>query len=268
MKAILVPVDQSSSIASVLTCAELLARRLDGIAEGVALRPDPVSAIAPEPVIAETILAMRNDDEFIGRVKVTFESHFGSFPELRHRWRGGSPVDESDLGSLSRVYDLTVLSRPSDSANRRAMTTLETALFESGRPILVAPPSAPKSIGENIVISWNCSTEQASAMGSAMPLLRLAKTVTILTIEGLTVAGPTGAQAKECLAASGIDACEITMGNGGKKPGAVLLAEAQKLGADLIVKGAYTQSRFRQMIFGGATSHLLAHSSLPILMAR
>jgi nucleotide-binding universal stress UspA family protein len=46
------------------------------------------------------------------------------------------------------------------------------------------------------------------------------------------------------------------------------LSEAQKLGADLIVKGAYTQSRFRQLIFGGATSHLLAHSKLPMLMAR
>jgi nucleotide-binding universal stress UspA family protein len=46
-----------------------------------------------------------------------------------------------------------------------------------------------------------------------------------------------------------------------------VLAEAKKLGADLIVKGAYTQSRLRQMIFGGATSHLLAHSTIPILMA-
>ena len=178
------------------------------------------------------------------------------------------PIDDAGLGSLSRVYDITVLGRPSGSDSRHVMTTLETALFESGRPVLVAPPNPPKSMGENIVISWNCSTEQASAMGAAMPLLRLAKTVTILTIEGLTVAGPTGAQAKECLVTNGIDAREITMGNGGKKPGAVLLAEAQKLGADLIVKGAYTQSRFRQMIFGGATSHLLAHSSLPMLMAR
>ena len=58
------------------------------------------------------------------------------------------------------------------------------------------------------------------------------------------------------------------MGNGGKKPGEVLLNEAKKLGADLIVKGAYTQSRLRQMIFGGATSYLLAHSPLPMLMAR
>ena len=92
--------------------------------------------------------------------------------------------------------------------------------------------------------------------------------VTILTIEGLTVPGPTGVQCKEWLATHGITAREMSIGNGGRKPGEVLLAEAQKLGADLIVKGAYTQSRLRQMIFGGATSHLLAHSTLPMIMAR
>ena len=148
------------------------------------------------------------------------------------------------------------------------MTTLESALFESGQPVLVAPPRAPKSLGENVVISWNCSTEQARATAAALPVLRSAKTVTIITIEGLTVPGPPGVQCRDWLAANGITAREVSMGKGGKKPGEVLIVEAQKLGADLIVKGAYTQSRLRQMIFGGATSHLLAHSPLPMLMSR
>ena len=148
------------------------------------------------------------------------------------------------------------------------MTTLESALFESGQPVLVAPPAPPAGLGENVLISWNCSTEQARTTACAMPILRKAKAVTILTIEGLTVPGPTGAQCRDWLAANGITARELSMGNGGKKPGEVLLNEAKKLGADLIVKGAYTQSRLRQMIFGGATSHLLAHSNLPMLKAR
>ncbi|MEL6964604.1 MAG: universal stress protein, partial [Pseudomonadota bacterium] len=44
-------------------------------------------------------------------------------------------------------------------------------------------------------------------------------------------------------------------------------AESQAFGADLMIKGAYTQSRLRQMIFGGATSHILAKANLPIFMA-
>ena len=47
----------------------------------------------------------------------------------------------------------------------------------------------------------------------------------------------------------------------------VPLAEATAVGADLLIKGAYTQSRLRQMIFGGATSHILANAMLPVFMA-
>ncbi len=268
MKSILLPCDQSDLMASSYACAELLAKRTEGAVEGVALRPIHVEIVAPDPIVAVTFPpADWNDTEFIAKARKSFESRFSSCG-VKYRWRGGGSIDDAGLGSLSRVYDVTVIGRPVASGAGPRMTTLESALFESGQPVLVAPPQVPMTMGENVVVSWNCSTEQASATASAMPILRKAKSVTVITIEGLTVAGPTGAQACDWLAAHGIMAREISMGNGGKKPGEVLLAEARKLGADLIVKGAYTQSRLRQMIFGGATSHLLAHSPLPMLMAR
>ncbi|MEZ5850340.1 MAG: universal stress protein [Hyphomicrobiaceae bacterium] len=208
-----------------------------------------------------------NDADFVAKARKGFEAHFAG-SSVKFRWRGGPSIDDAGLGSLARVYDITVIGRPNAGGAGPRMTTLESALFESGQPVLVAPPVAPAKMGENIVVSWNCSTEQASATASAIPLLRKAKTVTVITIEGLTVPGPSGAQCCDWLATHGIDAREISMGNGGRKPGEVLLSEAEKLGADLIVKGAYTQSRLRQMIFGGATSHLLSHSTLPMLMAR
>ena len=268
MKSILLPADSSDSIASVLACAELLARGVDAMIEGAALRPIHVEIVAPDPIFAVTFPpADWNDAEYVAKARKSFESHFSACG-VRYRWRAGPSIDDAGLGSLARVYDVSVIGRPSGSGAGPRMTTLESALFESGQPVLVAPPQAPKTLGENIVVSWNCSTEQASATSSAMPLLRKAKAVTILTIEGLTVPGPSGLQCRDWLAANGIAARELSMGNGGKKPGEVLLNEANKLGADLIVKGAYTQSRLRQMIFGGATSHLLAHSKLPLLMAR
>ena len=52
-----------------------------------------------------------------------------------------------------------------------------------------------------------------------------------------------------------------------RSTGEVILARAQELGCDLLIKGAYTQSRLRQMIFGGTTRHILAHAKLPVLMA-
>ena len=268
MKSILLPADQSDSMASAFACAELLARAVDGGVEGAALRPIHVEIVAPDPIVAVTFPpADWNDAEFVAKTRKMFEAHFVSCG-LRYRWRAGPSIDDAGLGSLARVFDLTVIGRPSNSGAGPRMTTLESALFESGQPVLVAPPVAPKTLGENVLISWNCSTEQARATACAIPILRRAKTVTILTVEGLTVPGPSGVQCRDWLAVNGITARELSMGNGGRKPGEVVLSEAQKLGADLIVKGAYTQSRLRQMIFGGATSHLLAHSKLPMLMAR
>ena len=268
MKSILLPTDSSDSLNSVLACAELLARGVEGMIEGAALRPIHVEIVAPDPIVAVTFPpADWNDAEFVAKARKTFESHFSACG-VRFRWRAGPSIDDAGLGSLARVFDISVIGRPSNSGAGPRMTTLESALFESGQPVLVAPPQAPNTLGENVVVSWNCSTEQASATSSAMPLLRKAKAVTILTIEGLTVPGPSGLQCRDWLAANGIAARELSMGNGGKKPGEVLLKEANKLGADLIVKGAYTQSRLRQMIFGGATSYLLAHSNLPLLMGR
>jgi nucleotide-binding universal stress UspA family protein len=147
------------------------------------------------------------------------------------------------------------------------MVTLESALFESGRPVLIAPPASPRSLATNILIAWNRSTEQARATAFAMPLLRLAERITILTVEGATVAGPSGVELARSLKANGIAAEPITVTPGKISAGETILAKAQELGCDLIVKGAYTQSRLRQMIFGGTTRYILANANLPVLMA-
>jgi nucleotide-binding universal stress UspA family protein len=49
--------------------------------------------------------------------------------------------------------------------------------------------------------------------------------------------------------------------------GEAVLAHAKALGCDLLIKGAYTQSRLRQMIFGGTTRYILSNAELPVLMA-
>jgi nucleotide-binding universal stress UspA family protein len=122
-------------------------------------------------------------------------------------------------------------------------------------------------MGENVLVAWNCSTEQAHTTALALPLLKKAKRVVVLTVKGGTVPGPSGEQLCGSLLRHGIRAEPITVDPEGRSTGAAILAQAATLGSDLIVKGAYTQSRLRQMIFGGATRHILAHSTLPVLMA-
>ncbi|MGI9356780.1 MAG: universal stress protein, partial [Rhizobiaceae bacterium] len=91
--------------------------------------------------------------------------------------------------------------------------------------------------------------------------------IVVLTVEGSTVPGPSGAQLCRNLHAHGIDADELTVPMQNMSAGEAILHHSKELSADLIIKGAYTHSRLRQMIFGGATSHLLYNTDLPVLMA-
>jgi nucleotide-binding universal stress UspA family protein len=147
------------------------------------------------------------------------------------------------------------------------MPPLEAALFDSGRPALIVPPSAPRSLGRNVLVAWNHSTEQARTNAFAIPLLRLAEQVTVLTVEGGTTPGPSGEEAALHLRRNGVRATSLTVKPGTRSAGEAILDHAAKLGCDLLVKGAYTQSRLRQMMFGGATRHILANANLPVLMA-
>jgi nucleotide-binding universal stress UspA family protein len=271
MKSILLPVDQSEQMPSALETARLLANLFSSTVEGVALRPAFAEIVAPDPIVAVTIPpADWNETEFCRGVRQSFDAFAATHPadqsnSARFRWRGGSAVEDSALGSLARVYDVTVLSRPGSRGSR--MSALEAALFDSGHPVLMAPPAVPKSFGENIVIHWNASTETARVILLALPILRKAKRVTLLSVEGHVVPGPSAKDALGYLEVNGITASEKTVVPRSGRPGEAILAEAKAQGADLLIKGAYTQSRLRQMIFGGATSHILGAAELPVFFA-
>ena len=264
MKTILVPTDPAMPSLSAVTCARLVAERFDASVDGVALRPAFAEVVAPDPIVAVTLPPADWDEtKYIREARGLFEQ--GAAGSKNFRWRGGGTVDDGELGSLGRLYDLTVLPRPGPKGGR--VTAFEASLFDSGRPVLMAPPVAPTTLGDNIIIHWNRSTETARAIALAMPLLVKAKRVHFVFVEGNSVSGPSAREACGHLAAWGISATEKTVELKGRGPGEAILTEAKAFGADLLLKGAYTQSRLRQMIFGGATSHILARADLPVLFA-
>jgi len=226
-----------------------------------------------------TMVAVKeNDAEMVRQAEELFRSFMQghgvkervdevSTASLSWVWHAAAPSGHDFVGSYGRVFDAIVLARPGDEWQSPSMVTLESALFESGRPVLIAPPTSPRSLGNNILIAWNRSTEQARAMAFAMPLLRLADRISILTVEGATVAGPSGVELARSLRMNGIAAEPLTLAAGKISAGEAILAKAAELDCDLIVKGAYTQSRLRQMIFGGTTRYILANANLPVLMA-
>jgi nucleotide-binding universal stress UspA family protein len=278
MKTILLPTEQGAAMTSALDTALLLAQKFDGCIEGFPLRPAVADLVAMDPDSGLTMVAVKeNDAEMVRQAEDLFHAYMDSHrvpprtgdgpASLSNLWLKDAPSGHDFVGSYGRVFDVIVLARPGDEWQSPSMITLESALFESGRPVLIAPPTPPRTLGTNVLVAWNNSTEQARTMADAMPLLRLAERITILTVEGATVAGPSGEQMARSLKANGIASETVTMKPGKRSAGETILAKADELGCDLIVKGAYTQSRLRQMIFGGTTRHVLAHANLPVLMA-
>jgi nucleotide-binding universal stress UspA family protein len=101
-----------------------------------------------------------------------------------------------------------------------------------------------------------------------MPLLHRADRVTVLTVIGGTgVPGPSAEQLIRYLQRNGIVAEPMRVELDGRSTGEAILVAAQSLDCDLLIKGAYTQSRLRQMIFGGATQHIMAKATMPVLLA-
>jgi nucleotide-binding universal stress UspA family protein len=101
----------------------------------------------------------------------------------------------------------------------------------------------------------------------SMPYLALAGQVQVLSIEGAMQPGPSGDDLAAALRRRGIAATSRVIPPTTRQPGEVFLTEAKAAGCDLLVKGAYTQSRLRQMIFGGTTQHIITRATLPVLMA-
>jgi nucleotide-binding universal stress UspA family protein len=187
---------------------------------------------------------------------------------LSFGWLEDAPQSEDFVGSYGRVFDMIVMSRPDANETFVHNRALYSGLFESGRPILLAPPWPPPQIGTNVLIAWNRSTEQARAAALAMPLLQKADRVTVLTVIGGTeVSGPSAEQFTQYLRRNEIGAELKKAELDGRSTGETILATARSLGCDLLIKGAYTQSRLRQVIFGGATQHVLENAMIPVLLA-
>ncbi|MSP83747.1 MAG: universal stress protein [Alphaproteobacteria bacterium] len=192
----------------------------------------------------------------------------GSGGGVAAAWRDDGAMQASEVvGSYGRIFDLICVGRPCKDDAALSLAFVEAALFESGRPVLLAPPKAPASLGGPIVIAWNASTETARCVAFSMPFLAQAERVVVVTVKGGSVTGPEASELARTLKINGIPAEAKDVDAGSRSVGETILAECKSLSAGLLVKGAYTQSRLKQMIFGGATQYILTAAELPVLMA-
>jgi hypothetical protein len=149
-RTILVPIEQHDLMTSTLETALSLARKFDSYIEGFALRVANPAACA---MAGPTAVMAPNLEHHVAENAKQTRSLFETFMQkhgvpcgaptaaLSSNWLEDAPEGDDFVGSHGRLFDVIVLGRPGHPPKGSRMGTLEAALFESGRPVLIAPPS-------------------------------------------------------------------------------------------------------------------------------
>lgn len=175
--------------------------------------------------------------------------------------RLGSP--DKLMSVMGPVADLTILSRPV-SNGRVARLFLLAALMHTGRPIMLLPQKQTRTPGKRIAIAWNQSAEVSRVVSACMPMLKKAEQVTIISCGIHSQTGPKASQLKNYLQHYGVKA--TVHSTPGHKEENELLNAYRDSKSDLLLMGAYSRSRFREIIFGGMTQYMLWKAKIPVIM--
>jgi nucleotide-binding universal stress UspA family protein len=284
IKTILVPATGSDRDSAVFASALAVARAFDAHLEFLHVRPDPAAmavSMAADGGGATMVgsLITRLEDEADQREKKARQL-FQSFCErerlaLRevpsdpsgpsgqwHREIGAEPYWVVEYGHAA---DIIVIGRSGQSDV--ALDTIEAALVDSGRPLLI-PPAAPLvSVPETVVIAWKATREAARAVTAALPFLRSARQIVVMTVaEGQSATEYAAERLMAGLRWHGVPVSVQHLQPAGHNAADALLTAAREHAA-LVVMGGYGHSRLREWIFGGFTLHVLRAAEVPVLMA-
>ncbi|MGE3989654.1 universal stress protein [Pseudorhodoplanes sp.] len=173
------------------------------------------------------------------------------------------------FGQIARHFDLSVVLQPEPDSIAPNDLFVESALFGSGRPVVVVPYIQRDAVKlDHVVCCWDGSATAARAIGDAAPLLAMSKRVELLIVTtGEKSDEEPGADMATHLARhklnvtlQRITATDIDVGN-------AILSYAADRAADFLVMGGYGHSRWREFLLGGATRQILASMTLPTLMS-
>ena len=141
-----------------------------------------------------------------------------------------------------------------------------------GRPVLLVPyVGTYPTIGKRVMVAWDGSRLATRAVNDALPILHGAKQVNIIMV--YSDGWPAEMSEERCericrhLARHGIAAKAHHYRADDIGTGDLILSRAADEGADLIVMGAYGHARWRELVLGGVTRHMLNHMTVPVLMS-
>ncbi len=177
---------------------------------------------------------------------------------------------EPALLRAGATHDLVVVGR--DATLGREQTedsvapVIEQLLMDGARPLLVVPPGATLGTQGPVLVGYDASLPAMAAL-QLFALLGLA--------EGSPVRVASAAEDRDGALAMAEEACAFLRRHGieasplplvGGRPADLLLAEAEGLGARLLVLGAFEESGLRRLVTGSATHVLLRDARCPVFI--
>jgi len=283
MRAIFIPVAARPECEVALRTMFAMARRLGSDVIGCHIQPpavDPsdwsmadvwtMNTAQSWPVLTEAenaaaALAARELFESVAKShKYRISEQAGTREQPCAHWetRTGSPPDLMPM--IGAASDLIVVSRPPERGGHKAWQLMMGALLESSRPVLILPQEPTNMTGRRLAIAWNRGRMETFMLHAAMPLLKSADDIVFLTAGNEKKRGPSAEDMLRYLALHGIAARARALGR--TDAGPALIEATQAEGADLLVSGAYTRGRLREIVFGGVTEYLVTKTKFPVLM--
>jgi nucleotide-binding universal stress UspA family protein len=188
-------------------------------------------------------------------------------------WRGALELPARFVLKESRCADIVVTGGNSPAfSDAFTLASPKDLVMQAGRPLLVVPDQCDWLDLRSVLVAWKDTTEARRAIADALPLLRLAKDVTVAEVieegDGRTAVQSQIGDVVAWLARHAITATE-RVGDRKREGGAATALDeiAGDVGASLIVAGAYGHSRFRELILGGVTQHLVTQSARCVLLS-
>lgn len=184
--------------------------------------------------------------------------------QLPAHWPSGA----SDMTWRGRTSDLCILGLPQTGIEGRQ--DVEDWIFGVGRPCLLCPNEYKNEFDLNtVLVSWDYSKFSARAICDALPVLKAAQKVIVLTIRGEKNISPEDVKPPvlALLAKHDVKADFVEAELGAKSIGHTILDQAHSAHADLLVMGAYGHSRLREFVLGGATREILSSTRIPLFVS-
>jgi nucleotide-binding universal stress UspA family protein len=274
LKDILVHVDTRKECSERLKVAIQLARTHEAHLTGAYVIPRSRIPTYLEVQVPKEILekAAAARLEEAAKARQTFENTCRA-NGLACEWRQAEGPMVETLALSARYADLVVVSqRNPEDEELETGEMPDRFILAAGRPVLLVPYAGTfPQVGRTVVVAWDASRLATRAVNDALPLLRKAAKVHLLAVnpEG----GQEGHGEIPCadighhLARHGVKAEASSLRVDDLDIGDAVLSRAADFGADLIVMGAYGHSRWRELVLGGVTRHLLNHMTAPVFMS-